>query len=274
MGSFRESFKKRLYTFRLARLRQRSDWRGQYWTREDGFNSIACRNCPKFSASDLRCTVPFGSPLRKCVTAAIEANLRSLSGKNVLEVGFGRHSIVRSLVKSAGGTWTGIDPSGPRRNEGRLGCGGYGIVADIPFPDSTFDVVVGVQTFEHWAEELLGRQWGHEAGVSEVWRVLNPGGLLYLDAPIHLHGHEMFIVGDVDRIRGLFDAKLWTVLALEKWRQDYRPLERYAPPERDRSYWGKAVTSYSTELLQDIASNRSVHLLTISATKRLGSPPM
>jgi SAM-dependent methyltransferase len=141
-------------------------------------------------------------------------------------------------------------------------------VADIPFADDTFDVVAGVQTFEHWAEESLGRQLKHEAGLSEAWRVLKPGGLLYLDAPIHLHGHEMFIAGDVDRIRRLFDEKLWQPVVLEKWRQDYWPLERYVTPEPDRSAWAKVVTSYSTALLEDIVARGSVHLLTIRATKR------
>jgi hypothetical protein len=58
-------------------------------------------------------------------------------------------------------------------------------------------------------------------------RVLKPGGRLSLNVPIHLHGHLMFVRGDVEGILRLFDPSLWIVDEYESWRQDYEPLEPF-----------------------------------------------
>lgn len=264
------SLRKRWYALTLINTRCAREWSGRYWDEEAGLRVVRCRRCPKFSPAGPRCTVPFGSPLRKCVTAAQEAHLHSLAGKALLEIGFGRHSLPRTLVTRAGGTWTGIDPFAPRETHGRLGTGGYGHVADIPFPDATFDLVAGIQTLEHWAEPLPGVDVaaGYAAGLAEVFRVLKPGGSIYFDAPIHLHGHEMFVAGDVERIRGLFDPAQWRDLAMEQWREDYAPLERYPPPEADSRHWRESVTSYARAQLEQVVAEGSVWLLTVRATKR------
>ncbi len=264
-----DSLRKRWYTTRLDSARCAGDWGGRYWVEDEGTRSIHCRSCPKFSAAKLQCSVPFGSPVRKCVVAAQEAHLHSLAGKNLLEIGFGKHSIPRRLVTRAGGTWTGIDPSVRTIEKAKLGKGGFGHAADIPFADGVFDIVVGIQSFEHWADPLPDPNLtsDHETGLREVYRTLKPGGAIYFDAPIHLHGHEMFIAGDIARIRGLFDSTLWQDVIIEKWRQVYDPLARYPTPETDRRGWARCVTSYSQELLEDILTNRSVWLMTISATK-------
>lgn len=270
MHSSLDSLRKRWYTLHLDSAHCASVWRGRYWVDDDGMRSVRCRTCPKFSATKSACSVPFGSPLRKCVVAAQEAHLHSLGDKHLLEIGFGKHSIPRRLMKSAGGTWTGIDPFSQTKERAQIGKGGYGHVARIPFPDETFDIVAGIQTFEHWDEPLPhpGLVTGHENGLNEILRVLKPRGSIYLDAPIHLHGHEMFIAGDVERIRGLFDPTRWQDLIIEKWRFEHEPLERYQTPEFDRGGWATAVTSYEDELLEDIVRNRSVWLMTITAAKR------
>lgn len=263
------SIAKRVYSLRLDSARSAREWQGEYWEEEDGVRVIRCRNCRKFDSARERCSVPFGSPVRKCVTAAAEANLNSLAGKSLLEIGFGKHSIPRRLVTSAGGTWTGIEPMLAKSHEAAIGGGGYGHVGSIPFADETFDVVTGIQSFEHWDEPLPDPELetGHESGLREVHRVLKPGGSIYFDAPIHLHGHEMFIAGDVPRIRGLFDTGLWSGVTFEKWREDYEPLERYPTPQPDLDTWPEVVSSYPQQLLDDIYYARSVWLLTVTASK-------
>lgn len=269
MHSLRGSLSKRLYTFRLTNKDCARVWKDQYWRDQDGTHVVSCSICPKLVAAESRCSIPFGSPIRKCVSAAQEANLHSLFGKDLLEIGFGRHSIVRRLVKDAGGTWTGIEPTLPESKQATFGKGGFGHVADMPFDDGSFDIVVGIQTLEHWAEPLpnTGLTTDYAAGLTEVHRVLKPGGSIYFDAPIYLHGHEMFIAGDISRIRDLFDPVHWRDITVELWREDYSPLERYPAPEGDRKSWKHSVTSYSPELLEDIRNNRSVSLLTIKAIK-------
>lgn len=270
MHSLKNSLNKRIYAMRLSSAASARVWGDRYWREHNGVRAIACNHCPKLSSDRSECTVPFGSPIRKCVSAAQEANLHSLTGANMLEIGFGKHSIARRLVVSAGGSWTGIEPTLPKSKQAALGTGGFGHVTAIPFPDDTFDIVVGIQTLEHWEEPLPdpGLKVGYAASFSEIARVLKPEGSIYFDAPIHLHGHEMFIAGDVDRIRGLLDPALWRDVRIEKWRQDHAPLDRYRTPERDARTWEKAVASYSRTLLEEILNERSVWLMTIRATVR------
>lgn len=270
MHSLRNSISKRLYTWRLSTARCAKIWGDRYWQEIDDVHAISCACCPKLHVGKAKCSIPFGSPVRKCVTAAQEAHLHSLDGKNLLEIGFGKHSIPRHLAKDAGGTWTGIETMLPMSEKAQLGKGGYGHVADIPFPDNTFDVVTGIQSIEHWDEPLpdANLEIGYAAGLREVYRVLKPNGFAYFCAPMHLHGHEMFIAGDIGRIRELFEALPWHRVTIEKWREEYRPLDRYQTPDKDKSYWKESVSSYSEELLDDIYKNRSVGLITITAYKR------
>jgi SAM-dependent methyltransferase len=208
--------------------------------------------------------------VRKCVTSAQEANLNSLYGKDLLEIGFGKHSIPKRLVTDVGGTWTGIEPKIPESQKAKFGRGGHGYVGNIPFSDATFHVVAGIQSIEHWAQSLPDPTVldEHTADLKEVHRVLKPNGWIYFCAPIHLHGHEIFVADDIPQIRALFDPLLWKNLTIEKWREDYTPLERFPTPEGDWKSWSGSIKNYPPELLEDIRINRSVHLITIKADKR------
>jgi SAM-dependent methyltransferase len=267
--SLRNSISKRFYTSRLTSKKCSEEWQGQYWKDVDGIRVVSCESCRKFDAKKLKCSVPFGSQLRKCVTAAQEANLNSLSGMNLLEIGFGKHSIPQRLVTNAGGTWTGIEPKLPVSKKAEIGKGGFGSVENIPFADATFDFITGIQSIEHWAERLPdpSHDKGHAAAIREIHRVLKPGGSIYFCAPIHLHGHEMFVAGDIERIRSLFDPLPWSNVVIERWRENYSPLGRYRTPDGDSNAWANSVKNYSRELLQDILENRSVSLITIKADK-------
>lgn len=270
MHGLKNSIRKRLYAKRLTSDRCARTWQGQYWEDEGRFRVIRCSQCRKFDARRRVCSIGFGSPIRKCVSAAQEANLHSLAGKQLLEIGFGKHSIPRRLVTSAGGTWTGIEPMMDRNVKAALGQGGFGHVADIPFDDETFDIVVGIQTLEHWAEPLPdpALETGYDKGLQEIHRVLKSGGSIYFDAPIHLHGHEMFIMGDLDRIEALFDSSMWSDVRIEKWREDFEPLQRYPTPAADLDTWAQAVCNYPEEMQDRIRGDASVWLLTIRASRR------
>ena len=52
-----------------------------------------------------------------------------------------------------------------------------------------------------------------------------------------LHGNEMFIMGDIERIKNHFPDDQWCNLVLERWRYDYQPLERYVPFENLFDDW-------------------------------------
>lgn len=263
------SFHKERYRRGMRRRLSADCWTEQYWHERGGLRSVACRSCPKFDALNTSCSIPYGTPLRKCVVAASEAHLGRLApGLDVLELGFGRRSLARHIVELRGSRWTGIEPEVD--DPPQLGAGGFGHTADIPFPDATFDVICGIQSFEHWAEmhPKIPQSSDHSTCLQEIRRALKPGGQLYLDAPIHVHGHEMFVLGDYPRILDLFEDSLWQDVVAEIWRADHEPLPRYAPPETDAQHWSQTVTSAAAQELETIRRERSAHLFTVTATKR------
>jgi len=248
----------------------RDEWSTPYWEERNGQRIVACRRCPKFDARHAKCSVPFGSPVRKCIVASTEAHLRATRGLRVLELGYARRSYGKRIVELAGGSWTGVEPLIERSRTPKLGSGGYGHAGDIPFPDATFDVVFGNQSFEHWEEPLPhgASSPSYAQCLAEVWRVLKPGGLLYLDAPIHLHGHEMFVAGDVDRIVALFAGDLWADVTVERWRYDHEPLPRYPTPAADIGYVRGTIKSYDLGKIAELQANGSVWILAVTAVKR------
>jgi len=271
VGGLVESARKEWYRFRTARRLARGEWTGRYWYERDGCRIIPCKQCPKYDQRKHSCTVPFGSPVRKCVAAALESHLHRTKGMTTLELGYGRRSLAKRVVESSGGSWTGLEPTAERAQTARIGTGGYGHAASIPFEKETFDFVFGIQSIEHWAEEntAIPVRSTHESCLREIWRVLKPGGAIYFDAPIHLHGDEMFIVGDLSRIMGLFDADLWTNVVAEKWRYDHDPLPRYPTPAKESIHWPSRIAGYSEEDVDRIKADGSVWLLTLTAEKKI-----
>lgn len=257
------------YRLSTGRRIARNEWAAPYWYEQGGQRVVPCRLCPKLDARRGECKIPFGTPLRKCVVAATEANLRDTRGLRVLEVGFARRSYGKQIVEHCGGSWTGIEPLLDPIQVAKLGAGGYGHAGEIPFPDETFDLVFGNQTFEHWGEPLPDGtpSPSYRECLAEIWRVLKPGGRLYLDAPIHLHGHEMFVAGDVERILALFDTTMWSGTVAERWRSDHAPLPRYPTPEGDARDALRNVPSYDPAVIADLQTNGTVWLLTVTARK-------
>ena len=266
----KSSLARALYRLGTRRRLARNEFGARYWDDVDGQRVVACRRCPKFDDKRSECGVPFGSPLRKCVVAATEAHLRDTRGLRVLEIGYSRRSYGKRIVEISGGSWTGVEPMIDRSQTPRIGSGGYGHAGEIPFPDDTFDRVFGNQAFEHWEEPWPGvpSPPSYRDCLAEIHRVLKPGGRLYLDAPIHLHGHEMFIAGDLARILALFDPALWADVTVERWRYDYAPLARYPTPAGDVYRSGDAIKSYDPAMIADRQTNGSVWLLVVLTVKR------
>lgn len=262
------------YWFRTRPRLASNEWSGNYWYERAGERIVPCRQCPKLDALRGRCSVPFGSPLRKCVTAATEAHLGATRGLLALEIGSHKRSFAKHVVEQAGGTWTGIEPQAARAAP-RIGGEGYGHAGEIPFPAGTFDVAFAIQSFEHWEERLpsIARSPSYRECLAEIWRVLKPGGSLYVDAPIHLHGHEMFVAGDIPRILALFDGSLWKDIVVERWRYDHAPLPRYPTPEADARGALSNLETYPVDAIRDLQRNASVWLLTIAAKKRDDNRP-
>lgn len=117
----------------------------------------------------------------------------------VLEVGCGSYSLVKVKLAPLS-TWEGIDVNSTDRKGNPTVATRIASVGDIPWPKHAFDVVIANQSVEHWHEYGVRIS----SGLQEIGRVLRPGGRAYINFPIHLHGHRMFVRGDFAAIEQAF----------------------------------------------------------------------
>ncbi len=269
MHSKRDSLLKRLHSATISPAACAQKWQGQYWQEYGDARRISCASCRSFDAARQRCSIRFGTPLRKCVVSSVEAHFHDCVGEEVLEVGFGRFKLARNLVVRNGGRWTGIDPQQPASRPARLGTGGHGLASALPFATATFDRVFGVQSIEHWGQRAGGLREParYEDCLREIARVTKPGGRVYFDAPIHFHGNEIFIMGDIDRVRELFATPYWENVNIERWRENHAPLERYTPSDKEFNDWPIEIVNYSDNEVNAIRDEGVIWLLVITATR-------
>ncbi len=105
--------------------------------------------------------------------AAVLRRFVDLAGCRVLDVGTGSGTIVHDLAALCAAA-VSVD-----RTDERLDRSGYAFVRvgdeRLPFRDGSFDVVVSNHVIEHVRDQALH--------VSEMHRVLRPGGVVYLATP-------------------------------------------------------------------------------------------
>ncbi|RLA05710.1 MAG: hypothetical protein DRQ47_00480 [Gammaproteobacteria bacterium] len=269
MHSKKESILKRWHSFRISPKACAKKWGHQYWQEKDGLKSVSCKNCPSFNLGKNQCAIGFGTPTRKCVISSIEAHFYDCKDESILEIGYGRFKLAKNLIQRSGGTWTGIEPKQSETNKVEIGKGGYGLATDIRFPDDTFDRVFGVQSIEHWGQKAGNPREpsSYQDCISEIGRVLKPGGIFYQDTAAHYHGNEIFIMADLKKIRELFPEDQWQNVQIEQWRKDYQPLERLEPQPRMVEDWPIEITSYPQEDVDEIIANRVVWMMVITAEK-------
>jgi SAM-dependent methyltransferase len=149
-------------------------------------------------------------------------------GHRVLEIGCGTWSPIKDHCVQVGAVYEGIDaqetyygiPSIANRIEN---------LADLSYPDESFDFVIGNQTMEHWAEFGCPTEWG----LYQCFRAAKPGGAVFLNVPMNFHGSFPFLLGREDKIKDLF-RPFTESLVLEAWGRDPSPL---APFTFYHSYW-------------------------------------
>jgi ubiquinone/menaquinone biosynthesis C-methylase UbiE/uncharacterized protein YbaR (Trm112 family) len=232
---------------------------------EGDMRDVPCRLCPKFRSFPPHCIVPIGSRLRACVCASIEYNFHDVRGERVLEVGCGENPFTRTVVEHAGGEWIGLDPRAGK--EGRKSVRNVGGEAQhLPFADGSFDIVMGVQTIEHWdRSQGANSKQEYMEGLSEVWRAVRPGGSIYFDAPIHLHGSPDFIRGNFEGIRRIFSYHPWENVQLVTWRKNHSPLRKKIASKIDRSKWPD-IFHHDKAILSEL-KGKSSYVVAITAQK-------
>lgn len=126
-------------------------------------------------------------------------------GESILDVGCGTGQLTRAAKGKAGATAevVGVDASAEmiavaRRKAQEEGCDidfQPGLIEKLPFPDDTFDIVLSSLMVHHLPDDLK------ERGFTEVYRVLKPGGRLFVvdfEPPSHplLRGFMSVLLGE------------------------------------------------------------------------------
>lgn len=227
---------------------------------------VECASCPKFAAFPARCTVPFGSRLRSCITASTEYHLRSGTGLRILEIGCGESSFARSVIEDLGGTWIGLD-----QRAGKGAAASVRSIAaripEIPFLDNSLDGIFGIQTIEHWEDIFTPGDLTYAQALDDIWRALKPGGWAYFDAPVHLHGAKPFIRGDLKAIRNIFETDKWCNIKLTGWRRRTAPLKPHFAPKAESDRWLEVLGQDAEQEVSDL-KQKPAWILGIWAEKR------
>ncbi len=226
---------------------------GVHRTMETIEKPVYCTQCHYFQKKDTRCTLTEGSPIYKCNKALLDILTDSLHpGDKVLEVGCGSWDYCKRHCERRGVHWEGIDPLTVEKRK-KCVATVTGSIHDIPFPDNHFDYVISNQSIEHWHEYGVG----FCQGISEIVRVLKPGGQFHLNAPFYLHGHKFFLLGDKGSIKNIFRGMPITRLVIEEWLR---------MPHEHMTYYGWKRCRFSEKVFP-VLRGRNTYLANFTGTK-------
>lgn len=124
-----------------------------------------------FSAHDLEEKKKLGGEMVRILERRLQRR------GSLLDVGCGRGELLWA-ARQAGWACEGLDPSAPYLEWARVNLGieaHLGTLEEVKFSDARFDAVLMGGVIEH----LYDPSWT----LREVWRLLKPGGICYLDAP-------------------------------------------------------------------------------------------
>jgi SAM-dependent methyltransferase len=249
----------------------REDWLGFELDPATTLQDVPCTRCPKFALLPARCTVPFGSRLRSCITASTELHLCETRDALVLEVGCGESGFTRAVIEASGGRWIGLDAR-PGKAGKRSVRSIAGRAQHLPFASASFDVVCGTQTLEHWTDPATpDSAKDPRVFLDEIQRVLKPGGWIYFDAPVHLHGSAEFVRGDLGAIRRWFTLHPWQDVRMLAWRRVHAPLAPHFAPALEHARWEQFLPELS-QVERAAIARKPAWILAIRAKKPRADP--
>ena len=167
---------------------------------------------------------------------------RANEGIRILDAGCGTGGLIRRLAnRHPGWTWTGVDLEPIAVELARSRCRAEIVQAsllELPFDDAQFDAVVCSDVLYHLDDDAKA--------VSEIFRVLRPGGVLVVNVPAHrwlwsyhdvtVHGKRRYVRADV---RKLFEGAGFETKRITHWNALPLPLvfarRKLLPPPRSGS---------------------------------------
>jgi len=163
-------------------------------------------------------------PLGACMIPIVEDYLSLIQpGMRVLDIGCGTWSTIKTHCEKVGATYEGIDIDeeyfGIKTIATRLEN-----LAELSFPDEIFDFVIGNQTMEHWEEYGCSLDWG----LYQCFRVCKPQGRVLMNVPIYFHGTKTFMLGDLDKIKDVFNP-FSSQVSFHPWGNPSYPLPGLLP---------------------------------------------
>ncbi len=153
---------------------------------------------------------PFGLELRRIQRVALE-RLRAVKGQKVLDLGCGPADGA-SWLRQKGIDAIGLDYSfgmleKARRDRALAGRLTRGDAGHLPFKDGAFDKLVCTNSFHHYPD--------HVRALTEMRRVLKPGGLLVLVDPRQDHFFGRLAIEWVEE--KVFGLKEVRIFGLDEW---------------------------------------------------------
>lgn len=163
-------------------------------------------------------------PTGACTVAIVDDYLRAITaGMTILEIGCGTWSKIKDHCIAVGANYHGIDVIEEYYGVPTIATK-FENLASLSYPDETFDLVIGNQTMEHWAEHGCTLQWG----LLQCFRVAKRQGSVFLNVPIHFHGTKEFVHGRLETLRSLF-ARFSNEVLMEAWGNPTDPIAPYYP---------------------------------------------
>lgn len=168
-------------------------------------------------------------PLGACMIPIVENYLHSIAGgMRVLDIGCGSWNLIKSHCETVGAHYEGIDVqteySGKKTVATRIEN-----LAELSYADEDFDLVIGNQTMEHWAENGCTLKWG----LYQCFRVCKLQGKVVMNVPIHFHGTKQFLLGQMKTLQKLF-APFSGNVVFQEWGNPSTPIPEFYPHPK---YW-------------------------------------
>lgn len=190
-------------------------------------------------------------PLGACMIPIVDSYLLEIRpGMRVLDIGCGSWRKASDHCATVGAEYHAIDAVDTLHGHRTLATRLENLAA-LSYPDKHFDLIIGNQTMEHWAENGCSLQ----RGLYQCFRSCKVGGRMFMNVPIHFHGTKTFMLGRLDRLHELI-SRWFNDITYEKWGAPPEPVPPLLPYP---GYWR--------------LKNKPAYVLDVRATKRVEAAP-